>query len=76
MEYLYGAQPVAAALRARVRHIRQLLLYESTGSSQHNTARIAALAKECGVRVQYAAKMQLDNLCQNRPHQVLCGRVV
>lgn len=81
MEYLYGLQPVLAALRSKHRQIFQLLLYEKVGGGTHashmanitgrHLANILKLAQDRNIRLQYTTRSQLDALCGQRPHQVV-----
>lgn len=81
MEYLYGLQPVLAALRSSHRKIFQLLLYEkvsginsgshTAGMASGHLANILKLAQARNIRLQYTTRSQLDALCGQRPHQVL-----
>lgn len=83
MEYLYGLQPVLAALKSPHRRIFQLLLYERAGTSDaHRHAvgdssghlgSILKLAQDRNIRLQYTTRTQLDALCEQRPHQVFAG---
>lgn len=72
VEYLYGHQPVLAALRSTARQIKQLLLYDNGLRNASNATQdeVRRLADSRNIRVQFTTKMQLDALSQHRPHQV------
>lgn len=69
VEYLYGYQPVRAALTCAIRNMHQILIYESAGASNSPNTELVSLAKTKGIRIQYATRIQLDQLSQGRPHQ-------
>lgn len=72
-EYLYGVQPVLGALLHRSRIINQLLLYATNKHKLQDPespiSKILSLAQEQQIPVHYTTRTQLDDYCEQRPHQ-------
>lgn len=73
MDYVFGVNPVRAALLARRRDARSLFLQESLSKPQlrKEFEQILQLAERQGVPVQHVDKGELNNMVGNRPHQGL-----
>lgn len=69
MEYLYGREPVLAALSAARRSMRQLLLY-ATAAKAPEVLLATQLATQHSIPIQYTTLHELDRKASNRPHQV------
>ena len=82
-EYVYGANPVYAALRAQRRDFQKLYLNiaEKDGEQRMSNTRIAkisALAKQAGIQTKYMHRAKLSKFCGGRQHQnvvLKCGKL-
>lgn len=68
-EFIFGADCVRLALTNSRRKIYRLLVYRNSKVNQ-NDSDITIIARDRQIPVQYTSKVELDNLLENRPHQV------
>ena len=70
-EYLYGVNPIFAALKAERRDFQKLYLNVAEKGEKKSSARIQAiakLAKEAGIESKYMHRVKLDKFTSGRQH--------
>ena len=69
-EIIFGLDCVQAALSVNRRQIYKLLIYQNDSVINLKSKGILEAAIKRKVPVQFTTRKELDNLLENRPHQV------